>query len=589
MKKYSFVLVGMLFCFNVIFGALGPQNVWSQSTTTTQTPSPADTAKRGNPNPAPTAADCATIATKIAPLKNVVITRSELITNDDKYPAYCLAKGKVNERTGADGKQYAISFEMRLPTAWNGRFLYQANGGNDGVVVPAEGDPKNLNAVGHVTALSRGFAVLSTDAGHNGADPANKNSGLVASNVFGFDPQARSDYGYAATRAMVPVAKSIMKGYYGINPSYSYMLGCSNGGRHGMVAATRYANYFDGILAGDPGFDLPKAALQHAWDVQSFQIADPDIRKSFSRDDMKLVAAKVVEKCDDLDGVKDGIVADMRHCQSVFKLSDLQCTGEKDPTCLTANQVKALDRSMAGPKNSSGAQLYSDWSYDGGMGAGNWRFWKIESGVPPWDNYPLIAIMGAGSLACIFTTPPVDIPGDPASLVGFLSHYDFDKDAPKIFATDGIFKESAIKFMTPPDMGDPNLANFKAKGGKLIIYHGQSDGVFSVNDITRWYEKLASNYSGDPSSFVRLFVVPGMNHCSSGPATDEFNGLTALMDWVEAGKAPDQIVATVNPGNQELPADWSKTRTRPLCVWPKIAKYKGGDKEKAESFRCELP
>jgi feruloyl esterase len=575
MNRQSLILVGILFLLNLTFGTLDPQIVWSQSAAQSVF--------------TPTQTDCTSIATKIAPLNNVQITRSELITKDTQYPAYCLVQGKANERTGTDGKTYAISFEMRLPAAWNGRFLYQVNGGNDGVVVPAEGDSKSLNAVGHVTALSRGFAVLSTDAGHNIADPANKSSGLLAGNMFGFDSQARSDYGYAATGTMAPIAKSIIKGFYGIDPIYSYMFGCSNGGRHGMVAATRYADLFDGILAGDPGFDLPKAAVQHAWDIQSFQIANPDIRKSFSRDDMRLVAAKVIEKCDDLDGVKDGLVADMRQCQSVFKLSDLQCTGEKDANCLTSNQVKALDRSMAGPKNSSGVQLYSDWPYDGGMGAGNWRFWKIESGVPPWDNYPLIATMGAGSLACIFTTPPEKIAGDPASLVNFLGRYDFDKDAPKIFATDGIFKESAIEFMTPPDMTEPKLADFKAKGGKLIIYQGQSDGVFSANAIIQWYEKLASNYNGDASGFVRLFVVPGMSHCSGGPATDEFNGLTSLMNWVEAGQAPDQIIASVNPGNPELPADWNKTRTRPLCVWPKIAKYKGGDKEKAESFQCELP
>lgn len=356
-----------------------------------------------------------------------------------------------------------------------------------------------------------------------------------------------------------------------------------------MVAAARYANYFDGIVAGDPGFDLPKAALQHAWDIQSFQVANPDIRKSFSKDDMKLIAAKVLEKCDDLDGVKDGIVADMRRCQGGFRLSDLQCKGEKNATCLSADQVKAFERSMGGPKNSTGTALYSDWPYDSGMGSENWRFWKIESGVPPWDSYPLIAIMGAGSLECLFTTPPVKTSGDPASLVGFLTRYDFDKDAPKIYAKDGIFKESAIEFMTPPDMADPKLAGFKAKGGKLIIYQGQSDGVFSANEITRWYEKLMSNSGGDAGSFARLFLVPGMNHCSGGPATDEFNALTALMNWVEAGQAPDQIMATVNPGNPEVPSAWSKTRTRPLCVWPKIAKYKGGDKEKAASFQCELP
>jgi pimeloyl-ACP methyl ester carboxylesterase len=580
MNRRSFLLIGILSSFSLLLGTYHPPLAWSQSTAP---------AGRAHPVFAPDQADCTAVITKIAPLKNVQITRSDLIANDVQYPAYCLIQGKVNERTGVDGKTYAIGFEMRLPTAWNGRFLYQVNGGNDGVVITAEGDSKNLNAVGRVTALSRGFAVLSTDAGHSGADPANAGAGLLGPNMFGFDPQARTDYGYAATATMAPIAKTIIKGYYGIDSSYSYMLGCSNGGRHGMVAATRFADQFDGILAGDPGFDLPKAAVQHAWDVQSFQIANPDIRKSFSRDDMKLVAAKVLEKCDALDGVKDGLVADMQQCQKAFKLSDLQCAGDKDATCLTANQVKALDRAMGGPKNSAGTQLYSDWPYDGGMGAGNWRFWKIESGVPPWDNYPLIAVMGAGSLEAIFTTPPVKTAGDPASLVGFLAAYDFDKDAPKIFAAAGAFKESAIEFMTPPDMADPRLADFRAKGGKLIVYHGQSDGVFSVNGITRWYEKLASNNGGDAGGFARLFVVPGMNHCSGGPATDEFNGLTALMNWVEAGQAPDQIMASVNPANPELPADWSKTRTRPLCVWPKIARYKEGDKEKAASFRCELP
>jgi hypothetical protein len=535
------------------------------------------------------AADCAAIKDVTAQMKNVQITRSELITNDAQYPAYCLVQGKVNERTGIDGKMYAIGFEVRLPVAWNGRFLYQVNGGNDGVVVPAEGDSRNLNTVGRVTALARGFAVLSTDSGHNGNDPANASTGLLAGNMFGFDPQARSDYGYAATGTMIPIAKSIIKGYYGNDPSYSYMFGCSNGGRHGMVAATRYADQFDGILVGSPGFNLPKAAVQHAWDIQSFQIANPDIRESFSRDDMKLVANKVLEKCDALDGVKDGLVANLRQCQAVFNLSDLQCTGEKNASCLTGNQVTALNRVMSGPKNSAGKQLYSDWSYDGGMGAGNWRFWRIESGVPPWNNYPLIATMGAGSLATIFTTPPTKMAGDPKTLVDFLAHFDFDKDAAKIFITDATFKESAMEFMTPTDVAAPKMAAFKARGGKMIIYHGQSDGVFSVNDTIQWYEDLTKNNGSDAGAFARLFVVPGMNHCSGGPATDEFNALSSLMNWVEAGQAPDQIIASVNPANPELPADWAKTRTRPLCVWPKIAKYKDGDKEKAGSFRCELP
>ena len=533
--------------------------------------------------------ECAGITQESLGLSNVQITSAELVTNDEKYADYCLLQGKVNERTGIDGHTYAIGFEMRLPQEWNGRFLFQTNGGSDGAVVPAEGNPNQLNAAGGNTALSRGFAVLSTNAGHDGNDPANADAGLAAGVMFGLDPQARLDYGYMTTAAMTPVAKTIIQFYYGQQPEYSYMFGCSNGGRHGMVTAARYAGDYDGILAGAPGFNLPKAAVQHAWDVQSFQMADADFRKAFSREDMKLVAASVIKQCDALDGVEDGLVADIRQCQEVFTLADVQCEGEKQAGCLSAKQVEALDRAMGGPKNSKGEQLYSTWSYDSGMGAENWRFWKIDSGVPPWDNYPLIATMGAGSLAYVFTTPPTEVSGSPASLVEFLANFDFDTDAPKLFATNEVFTESPMDATTPPDAADPTLADFQAKGGKLLVYHGQSDAVFSLDDITRWYEQLTANNDGDAGNFARLFVVPGMSHCSGGPATDQFDALSALIDWVEQDKAPEQLTATVNPENPEIPADWSKTRTRPLCVWPEIAKYVDGDPESADSFRCERP
>ncbi len=181
-----------------------------------------------------------------------------------------------------------------------------------------------------------------------------------------------------------------------------------------MVAASRMGGSYDGFVAGDPGFDLPRAAIQHAWDAQSFLSVDPDIKKSFSVKDMALIASKVVEVCDGLDGVKDGMVGDIRACQKAFHLADLQCKGAKDDTCLSETQVKALTRAFAGPTNSKGEALYSDWSFDAGMGAHDWRFWKIESGIPPWDGNPLIATMGAASLSEIFTTPPTPTRGDPA-------------------------------------------------------------------------------------------------------------------------------------------------------------------------------
>lgn len=522
-------------------------------------------------------------------LPHVKVAKADLVPVGDKFPEHCLLQGTVNDRTGADGKHYAIGFEMRLPTDWNGRFLYQLNGGNDGEVIEASGDPKNMNAVGGKSALARGFAVLSTDSGHSGKDPANKDAGLAGGNMFGLDEQARLDYGYKADETMTPIAKAIIRRHYRRKPAYSYMEGCSNGGRHVMVDATRLGGAYDGFIAGDPGFDLPKAAIQHAWDIQSFSIANPDIRKSFSAEDMNLIASKVVEKCDALDGAADGMVDDLRKCQTAFHLADLKCTGEKTPTCLSEAQVTALDRAFGGPKNSAGQQLYSDWPYDGGMGARNWRFWKIESGIPPWDNYPLIATMGAGSLSYIFTTPPTETAGRPDALLAFLKSFDFDKDAPKIFAAAGPFKMSAMAFMTPPDVANPQLKKLRAKGHKLIVYHGQSDGVFSVNDTIAWYEHLAKNSGGSAAGFARLYTVPGMNHCSGGPATDSFDMLTAMTDWVEKHKAPDHLIATVSAANKEVPASWSKTRSRPLCNWPQIAKYKSGDMESADSFVCAPP
>jgi pimeloyl-ACP methyl ester carboxylesterase len=527
---------------------------------------------------------CEEITSQNLKMKNLQITSSAMVT-DVQYGSYCKVLGKVNERTGIDGKTYAISFELRLPVpeSWNKRFMYQGNGGNDGAVVPATG---GSNDTGGNNALKRGFAVISTDAGHNGADPANAGYGLAAGNAFGLDPQARYDYGYAATGTMAPIAKDIIAYYYGKKPVYSYMIGCSNGGRHGMVAATRYPYYFDGILAGSPGFNLPKAAVQHAWDVQSFQIANADFRQAFSTDDMKLVGKAVSDVCDELDGVKDGMVADLKGCEKVFDLSILQCPGTKNSSCLTSEQITALERSMGGPRNSANKQLYSKWPFDPGIANRDWRLWKLASGVPPWDSYPLIAIMGGGSLSYIFTTPPTVTPGTPADLVDYLSYFNFDTDAPKIYARNRTFRQSAMDFMTPVDVDNPKMKDFRKAGGKLLIYHGQSDGVFSVNDTIRWYEKLQANYRGRADHFVRLFLVPGMGHCSGSCATDQFDALTALMNWVEKGKAPDQLLAQVNSANDELPVDWSKTRTRPLCVWPEIPVYINGDIDSANSFRC---
>lgn len=536
--------------------------------------------------PAAVAADCKGLGSRLD-LPGVHVLSTQYQAAADGLPGHCILKAEANRRVGIDGKPYAIGFEMRLPDDWSGRFLLQENGGSEGEVVAAIGDASQPNAYGGQPALARGFAVLSSNGGHDGADPANAEAGLVAGVLFGLDPQARLDYGYNADAVLTPVAKSIIATYYGRKPDRSYLAGCSNGGRHAMVSAVRLASEFDGILAGAPGFNLPKAAIQHAWDIQSLHLTDPDSRKSFSHEDLALVADRILDTCDGRDGAKDGMVGDLRACQKAFDIRELACAGGKTASCLTSGQVEALSRMFAGPSDSSGKALYSDWSFEPGIAGADWRFWKIESSIPPWDNYPLIATMGAGSLSYLFMTPPTRTAGTPTALIDYLVNFDFDRDAPKIWAEDN--DRSAMSIMTPPDADDPKLAAFQAHGGKLIVYHGQADGVFSVNDTIRWYERLVANSGGDASAFARLFTVPGMNHCSAGPAADQFDMLTALTEWVEKDKEPDSILAQVKADNKELPADWSKQRTRPLCVWPKIAVYKGGDMERADSFACEAP
>lgn len=501
----------------------------------------------------------------------------------NEVEAFCSVNGVVNSRIGIDGKHYGIGFEMRLPLSWNGRFVYQMNGGNDGAVIPAEGDVFDGRS-----ARAQGYAVLSTNAGHDGSAAENQQYGLAAGNRFGLDPQARNDYGFATTATMTPIAHQLLKTFYGKEAAYSYLSGCSNGGRHGMVAASRYGDMFDGILVGAPGFNLPKAAVQHAWDVQSTQQVDPKLHNAFSRADMQLMVNKITEACDGLDGAKDGLVNNIRQCQKTFDLNSLRCSGEKNASCLSEVQTKSFARLMSGPHNSKGKQLYNHWWYDTGIADEGWRFWKFESPIPPWNNNPLIATMGAGSLAYVFTTPATEVEGSPDKLLQFLSAFDFDRDAPKIFATQGEFKKSAMEFMTPPDVDNPKLKNFYKHNGKLIIYQGQSDPVFSTVDIVDWYDKLNKNYGGKAQNFARLFVVPGMNHCNGGPATDQFDGLGALVSWVEKGQAPDVIAAKTNPENKSLPPNWSKTRSRPLCPWPSIATYKSGDIESANSFACTI-
>lgn len=501
------------------------------------------------------------------------VTAATLTVGDQAVAEHCLITGRMHERiSSVDGQNYAISFELRMPKLWNGRFFHQGNGGIDGAVLTAVG-ASGGGALTH--ALQQGFAVLSSDAGHAG----------MRGPLFGLDPQARLDYGYQAVGALTPMAKEVIRLVYGKDPDTSYFGGCSNGGRHAFVAATRYADDYDGILAGAPGFRLPLAAIANIGGARQYArvATDPaDLATAFTDAERALVASAVLTRCDALDGATDGLVQDTVSCQATFSLStDVPtCAAGRDNTCLTTDQKSVIGTIFSGVTTASGAQVYSSFPYDGGIASRDYAVWEFT--VPLRRD--------SGAVGFIFQVPPAD----PATFdpTGFVMTADLEKLLAEVQASDAAYTESALSFMMPPNPAD--LSQLKSHGGKMLVYHGVSDAIFSSDDTIRWYDSLAAANGGDASNLARVFLVPGMNHCSGGPATDQFDLLTPLVQWVEEGAAPDSIMATArgtgNPGgsNPELPADWAADRTRPLCAYPAVARYNGtGNLEVAASFTCQ--
>ena len=487
--------------------------------------------------------------------------------------AHCQVLGKMAERVGpVDGKSYAIGFEMRLPTQWNGRFFYQANGGIDGSVLTA------LGALGGgplTSALSQGFAVISSDAGHAAS----------MGPFFGIDPQARLDYGYQAVGKLTPMAKALIKTAYGKTPDRSYIGGCSNGGRHAMVAAARYANDYDGFLVGDPGFNLPKAAIANIAGAQTYATlasTPGDLSSGFSTAERTLVSKAILRQCDALDGAADGLIQDTGACQSAFDIQrDVPtCSASRDGSCLSADQKKGIAQLCAGAQTKTGKTIYTSFPYDAGLVPSGWTSWKFD--VPTTRD--------SGAVGLIWQAPPED----PVSFNGtsFALTGDLDSMLAKVFATTTLYTESAMSFMTPPNPTD--LSQLKNRGAKMMVYHGTSDPIFSSDDTQRWYDGLRAANGGNASNFASFYRVPGMLHCSGGPAADQFDMLTPLVNWVEKGQAADAVVATArgagNPGgvNADVPPDWAADRTRPLCAYPKVARYNGtGSLDKAASFSCK--
>ncbi|MEQ1581218.1 MAG: tannase/feruloyl esterase family alpha/beta hydrolase [Steroidobacteraceae bacterium] len=467
-------------------------------------------------------------------------------------PEHCVVQGRIDERVGTDGKPYYTGFELRLPSAWSHRFLYQGGGGNDGIIRPAYGNNSGARGA-QDNALQRGYAAVTTDAGHQGGEP-----------LFGLENQARIDHAYNAHDRTAVTAKAIVADYYGNRPDKSYFIGCSGGGRQGMMFSQRFPDYFDGIIAIAPAMRVASgASIAAAWTTQRFNSVAPMgadgqriLSQSFTPADLKVVANKVLEKCDALDGLKDGLVQDS-NCR--INPEELKCNAGNAGACLKPEQADALAAMMAGPRNSAGESLYFRWPWDPGITGAGWRAWTLGTSTTGTPN-SIHAALISGAVGYEFATP-----ADPSLN---MLNFNFDRDPARLKAFAAIYNAA----------DDVDLAGYRKHGGKLLVIHGLADPIFSAAESMDYIQRVKTKHGAKADDFARLFLVPGMNHCAGGPAADAFDGLGAIERWVEKGDAPTRIEAS---GTTEMPGI-----SRPLCAYPKMARYKGGDEKLASSFEC---
>lgn len=471
------------------------------------------------------------------------------VPDQPDLPEHCLVRGMIDPRTGSEGRQFGVGFELRMPTDWNGRFVFQGGGGLDGPLNPALGD---IFGTLDPSALERGFAVVSTDGGHRGS---------MVDASFALNQQARVDYAFNAMDRATRKGKELVEYYYGAGPDYSYLLGCSNGGRQGLMAAQRFPLHFDGIVAGDPAFKLTRIAMNQTHNIQVIasiaprnEEGRPILSRAFSVPQLEAAADAVLARCDDLDGLADGMINDWRACD--FDPGELDCSVNTADTCLSAQQVDALRKLHRGPVDGEGRPLYGQFAYDTGLALPAWRGMRMGSATDgTWDASDVT--LGFETLRQYAMTPP-DPEFDPMT-------FDFSVDPARTEQTRALGDADATYLQT-----------FR-QHGKMIVYNGNSDQGMATGALTDWYDAVVADNGEDIDDSVRLFVIPGMTHCSGGRATDQFDMLTAIQAWVEEGQAPDRIVAT----GESFPGV-----SRPLCPYPLVARYEDGNPDDHASFMC---
>jgi feruloyl esterase len=491
------------------------------------------------------AAACERLATLALP--ETVITRTEIVDRGSFAPPAGRSIGSLPAlcRVAATTEP-AVRFEVWLPLSnWNGKFQGVGNGANGGQI--------SYGAM--ASAIRRGYAVASTDTGHATTNGRDAKWALGHKNLV-------VDFAYRGLHLTTVNAKTIVRAFYGESARQSYYVGCSTGGRQGLMEAQRYPDDYDGLITGAPAANWTHFQTGgHLWAVLALN-KDPESYVPASK--LPVIEKAVTASCDAADGVADGVLDDPRRCH--FDAKTLVCTSGQDPSmCLTPKQATAVNAIWTGPRNSRGEQIYPPYMR-GAEAAGGWASYFAGKGPLSGNHWE----QAQNTLKyMVFENPAWDF-----------RTFDYDRDQP---IADARLAQTMNAF-------DPDLAPLRRRGGKLLMYHGWNDPSISPQNTVNYYESAVATWRAQEKAgaaatpdFIRLFMVPGMLHCSGGPGTDRFDALAALERWVEQGDAPESLPAShVTNG--------VVTRTRPLCAYPKVAGYNGrGSIDNAESFTCRAP
>ncbi|MGH9606082.1 MAG: tannase/feruloyl esterase family alpha/beta hydrolase [Terracidiphilus sp.] len=475
-------------------------------------------------------------------------TAADLAEFFKKLPAFC--RIVAHDRPTPDSD---IVIEIWMPLeGWNGKLQGIGNGGFAGQI-----DYQELGA-----AVGKGYAAVATDTGHDG-------SPIDAAWALGH-PEKVIDFGYRAIHEMTGLAKLVVQRFYATPPSHSYFASCSDGGREALMEAQRFPADYDGILAGAPANYWTAQLTVGAVDTQALTATPASFIPPAK---IPTIARAVLAACDHLDGLSDGILNDPRQCH--FDPASIECKHGKDSAaCLTSAQVTALKKIYAGLRDAQGRQVFPGYLPGAEEGGNGWETWITG----PAPDKSLLTFFSEGYFSDIV-----------------YGKADWNL---KTFNWESGLQAADEETASALNAVNPDLSAFRARGGKLILYHGWDDPAIPALNTVNYYEGVEAKMGlAETDSFTRLYMVPGMQHCGEGPGPDNFgeswtwtasdpqhNVRIALEDWVETGAAPAAIIATKTAGSDgQGPA----VMTRPLCPYPQAAKYKGsGDLNRAENFVC---